>query len=114
MLRITCLGELLTGYAAGMVSGGQLNPALPRWLMGFPKSWDRESPKYYAWLALTRTSDLKATGTPSSPRSLPSSSARLSSPSETADFDDEVLDWGTGSIGPAMAKLAGINEDDLL
>lgn len=31
--------KILTGSGAGIKSGGRLNPALPRWLMGFPKEW---------------------------------------------------------------------------
>jgi hypothetical protein len=57
-MRLTSHGERRTGSSAGTESGGQLNPAHSRWLMGYPPGWDACAP----------------TATPSSRKSRPSSS----------------------------------------
>lgn len=37
--RFTADGRMLTGSSAAMPSGGRLNPAHSRWLMGYPPAW---------------------------------------------------------------------------
>lgn len=40
MNALSMIGQNQTGYTAETKSTGQLNPALSRWLMGFPEEWD--------------------------------------------------------------------------
>ena len=38
-VRFTISGQMLTGCSAGMNGGGQLNPLMSAWLMGYPLHW---------------------------------------------------------------------------
>ena len=77
--RITADGRVLTGSSAEMPSGGQLNPAHSRWLMGYPAAWCLSAVRYIR--KKRAASGSKATATRSS-RSKPHNS---SSPAKQRD-----------------------------
>lgn len=57
--RLTADGLLLTGSGAGTRSGGQLNPAHARWLMGLPPEWCACAPTATASSRKSRQSSSK-------------------------------------------------------
>lgn len=67
--RLTASGEMLTGSDAQTKSGGRLNPAHSRWLMGYPPEWD----------------DCAATAMQSMPKPHRRSSARIRKPAAQSD-----------------------------
>jgi hypothetical protein len=48
-VQLTASGEMPNGSPAETGKRGQLDPALPRWLMGYPEAFDHCSPGWKEW-----------------------------------------------------------------
>lgn len=70
--RLTASGPTPSGSTAATGSGGQLNPAHSRWLMGLPSAWDQAAPSR----ASRGKGSSEGTATPSSRKSRRRSSDR--------------------------------------
>jgi len=64
-IRITSTGEILTGSSAGMMAGGQLDPAHSRWLMALPPVWDDCAATAMQSMPKRRSSSSKPSAKPS-------------------------------------------------
>jgi hypothetical protein len=74
--RLTVDGEMLIGSTPETVSGGQLNPAHSRWLMGLPPEWDVCGVTAMQSMPKRPSRGSKATSKPSVKEPLPPAAAK--------------------------------------